>query len=120
MMILMRRRQESVDRRRRRDVAANRWLHRHFAEEGASFSSVCHRCGFDSSSFPPQRSEEGQIVSEDDMDVGNVVSGGVVRGQAQKGQTSSTTSGVGGRAGQMDISGGAQRGVMMSGGFQAT
>ena len=53
------------------------------------------------------------------MDMATVVSGGKVRGVARKGQTSSTTSGVGGRAGQMSMAGGAQRGMLMnSEGFQ--
>lgn len=37
-----------------------------------------------------KRSEEGQIVSEDDMSVGDVVSSGVVKGQAQKGKKQET------------------------------
>ena len=64
-----------------------------------------------------KRQGAGQVITDDDMDMATVVSSGQVRGVAKKGFTSTTTSGAGGRAGQMSMSGGAQRGVMMSEGF---
>lgn len=61
-----------------------------------------------------KRNDDSQLVNEDDMDMATVVNGGQTRGKAAVGQTSSTTSGAGGRAGQMSVEGGPQRGMLLS------
>jgi talin len=66
-----------------------------------------------------KRNDDAQLINEDDMDMATVVNGGQTRGKGVQGQTSSTTGGVGGRAGQMTMEGGAQRGMLLgSEGFQ--
>lgn len=74
---------------------------------------------FDDDILLKKHNDDAQVINEDDMDMATVVNGGQTRGQAHTGMTSSTTGGVGGRAGQMSVEGGAQRGMLLSNeGFQ--